>query len=115
MNIVLKFLSLLYIILLANGCVEKDFFEVDLEIKDHRFIPEIIKVPSARPVRITVHNRDDTIEEFESIDLKREKIIYANSSAKIILAALKPGDYKFFGEFHEDTAQGILRAEPSLE
>ena len=43
-----------------------------------------------------------------SIDLKREKIVLANSKARVILAPLKPGEYKFFGEFHEDTAQGKI-------
>jgi plastocyanin len=84
------------------------FFEVDLIIKDHRFNPEILELPAGKKIRITVHNQDDTIEEFESIDLKREKIVLAHSTARVILAPLKPGEYKFFGEFHEDTAQGKI-------
>jgi len=83
-------------------------FEVDLFIRDHKFEPEILELPAGQKIRITVHNLDSTIEEFESIDLKREKIIPGHSKAKIILAPLKSGEYKFFGEFHEETAQGKI-------
>lgn len=85
-----------------------DFIEVDLIIKDHKFEPEILELPAGKKIRITVYNQDDTIEEFESIELKREKIVLAHSKARIILAPLKPGEYKFFGEFHEETAQGKI-------
>ena len=85
-----------------------DFIEADLIIKNHKFEPEILELPAGEKIRITVHNQDDTIEEFESIELKREKIVLANSKARIILAPLKPGEYKFFGEFHEETAQGKI-------
>lgn len=84
------------------------FVEVDLIIKDHKFEPAILELPAGEKIRITVHNKDNTIEEFESIDLKREKIVLANSKARVILAPLKPGEYKFFGEFHEETAQGKI-------
>ncbi|MCP5369092.1 MAG: cupredoxin domain-containing protein [Rickettsiaceae bacterium] len=85
--------------------------EIDLYLRDHKFSPEIIKIPSERKVRLTIHNQDPTIEEFESHDLKREKIILANSKALIILAPLKKGIYKFVGEFHEETAQGKIIVE----
>lgn len=85
-----------------------DVFEADLIIKDHKFEPEILELPAGRKIIITVHNQDATIEEFESHDLKREKIVLGNSKIRVILAPLKPGEYKFFGEFHEETAQGKI-------
>ena len=85
-----------------------DVINVDLIIKNHKFEPEILELPAGEKIRITVHNQDATIEEFESIDLKREKIIPGKSKAIIILAPLKPGEYKFFGEFHEETAKGKI-------
>lgn len=82
--------------------------EAHLIIKDHKFTPEILTLPAGKKIVLIVENQDSTIEEFESIDLKREKVIFGNSKAKIILAPLKPGEYHFFGEFHEETAQGKL-------
>ncbi len=92
-----------------------EVFEVDLFIKDHKFNPEILELPAGKKIRITVHNQDSTIEEFESTDLKREKIVPGNSKAKVILAPLKPGEYKFFGEFHEETAQGKIVVKEKVE
>jgi plastocyanin len=86
----------------------EDALYVDIYIKDHKFSPSVIELPQGRKIILTVHNQDLTIEEFESIELKREKIVLGNSETKIILAPLKPGEYKFFGDFHQDTAQGKI-------
>ncbi|HJK87229.1 MAG TPA: cupredoxin domain-containing protein [Candidatus Megaira endosymbiont of Nemacystus decipiens] len=82
----------------------------DIHIKNHEFSPSNIELPSGKKIRITIYNDDPTIEEFESFDLKREKIIIGKSKTIIVLAPLKPGIYKFFGEFHEETAQGKIVA-----
>jgi hypothetical protein len=86
----------------------EDAVYVDIYIKDHKFFPSVVELQEGRKIIITVHNQDPTIEEFESIDLKREKIVLGNSETKIVLAPLKPGEYKFFGDFHQDTAQGKI-------
>ena len=57
----------------TNANASSGFVEVDLYIKDHKFNPEVLELPAGKKIRITVHNQDSTIEEFESIDLKREK------------------------------------------
>ncbi len=81
---------------------------VELRIKDHKFIPDTIELPANKKISIVVYNDDPTIEEFESFDLKREKIVLGNSFTKIILAPLVSGEYKFFGDFHQETAQGKI-------
>ena len=82
-----------------------------LTIKDHKFDPAEITVPANQPVKLTIKNMDNQAEEFESHTLKREKIVPANGEITITLRPLKAGDYKFFGDFHQDTAQGVLKAE----
>lgn len=82
-----------------------------LTIKDHKFSPAELKVPANKRVTITVVNADPTPEEFESDELKVEKIIAGNSKAIVRVGPLKPGRYGFFGEFHEDTAKGVVIAE----
>jgi hypothetical protein len=42
--------------------------------------------------------------------LHREKLVAAGSTIKVHLGPLKPGTYHFFGDFHQDTAQGVLTA-----
>lgn len=85
--------------------------EFALAIKHHKFEPAELKVPAGQRIKLVVHNQDSTAEEFESHSLNREKVIPAGAKATIFVGPLKPGRYKFFGEYHEKTAQGVLVAE----
>jgi plastocyanin len=96
---------------LVTGAVAQEAVSVQLTIKDHRFQPAEIRVPAGKPVNLQVKNLDPTPEEFESKTLRVEKVIAGNSEATIRLRALDRGRYKFFGEFNEATAQGVLAAE----
>ena len=88
---------------------EKPVF--NLAIKDHKYVPDTLKVPANQEFKIVVENQDKTPEEFESTDLKREKIVGGGSKINVNINALKPGEYKFFGDFHQDSAQGKVIAE----
>lgn len=92
----------------SKNDVDTNIVEIVTVIKNHRFEPNIIRVESGKKIRFTIHNQDSTVEEFESHDLHREKIIMPNDSIHIILAPLAPGKYDFFGDFHQETAQGSL-------
>lgn len=81
-----------------------------LTIKDHRFQPTELTIPANTKVKLVIKNLDPTPEEFESHELHREKIVTGRGEAVIFLGPLDPGTYKFFGDFHEDTAQGRLIA-----
>ena len=85
--------------------------EVALTIKNHQFTPAEIKVPAGKKIKLLVSNQDSTPEEFESHQLNREKMIAGNGRAVIYVGPLSPGNYPFYGEFHEDTARGVLVAE----
>ena len=82
--------------------------EFKLSIKDHIFNPETLEIPADTKVKLIVKNEDKTPEEFESHDFKREKIIPGGATATISVGPLKPGEYKFFGEFNPKTAQGKI-------
>jgi len=88
-----------------------DEVEVIISIKDHKFDPAEVKVPAGKAVKLTVKNLDATAEEFESKPLKVEKVIAGKATGVIRLKPLAKGSYKFFGEYHEKTAQGMLIAE----
>jgi len=81
-----------------------------LTIKDHRFEPGELTVPVDKRVQLTIDNQDATAEEFESHDLRVEKVIAGHTKGTIWVGPLPAGEYKFFGEFHEDTAKGKLIA-----
>ena len=83
---------------------------VEIEIRNHLFIPSELIVPANTKIKLIVYNRDPTPEEFESYELNREKIIVGNQKAIVFIGPLKPGTYPFFGEFHPKTAQGTIIA-----
>ena len=82
-----------------------------LAIEQHKFSPEELKVKAGQAFVLVITNKDTTPEEFESKELRVEKIIPANKTLKLRMPALKAGTYKFFGEYHEATAQGRIVAE----
>ena len=85
--------------------------EFTIVIKNHVFTPSEVKIPANTKVKLIVDNQDATAEEFESKDLKREKVIPPKSKGTISIGPLKPGKYSFFGEFHEKTARGAVIVE----
>ncbi len=84
--------------------------EVNLVIRNHRFVPAEVQVPANTKLKLVVINQDKTPEEFESHELNREKVVVGGGTIQVYVGPLKPGRYPFFGEFHMDTAQGALLA-----
>jgi high-affinity iron transporter len=81
-----------------------------LVFHNHRFEPTRIEVPAHQKFKLQVKNTDDSADEFESVDLNREKLVAPGQTITVFLGPLDPGEYKFFGDFHQDTAQGIMVA-----
>ena len=84
---------------------------ITITIRNHRFEPAEVRVPAGQRVTLNVVNDDPTPEEFESRQLKVEKVIPGKSKALIRIGPLAPGRYPFIGEFHEATAKGVVIAE----
>jgi len=106
----MKRLALALLTTLSLAAFAADEPEFKLVIENHKFSPETVNVPAGKKFKLVVDNRDSTPEEFESHSLKREKVIPGKSSATIMIGPLKPGEYKFVGEFHEATAKGVIVA-----
>ena len=81
-----------------------------LVIRDHRFEPSRLDVPAGVAFKLIVQNTDATAEEFDSSDLHREKVVPAGKEVPLSIGPLTKGEYKFVGEYHEDTAKGVLVA-----
>jgi hypothetical protein len=85
--------------------------EFTITVKDNRFDPAELRVPAKKRFTVYVVNDDATPEEFESLPMKVEKIIPGKSKALIRIGPLDPGRYEFIGEFHAETAKGVMIAE----
>jgi plastocyanin len=96
---------------LGAGSAHGQEAEAGLVIRDHKFQPAEVSVPAGKKVKLVVENQDDTAEEFESYELNREKVVPPKGRITLYVGPLKPGRYPFFGDFHKDTAQGVLIAQ----
>jgi plastocyanin len=81
-----------------------------MTFKNNKLEPAELAVPAGKEFKLVVKNADQTPEEFESGDLKIEKIIAGGSEAEFTIKALDAGSYEVYGEFHEDTAKGNIVA-----
>jgi hypothetical protein len=88
-----------------------DVPNVAVTLKDHKFTPSEIHVPQGKPVILTITNQDPAAEEFDSSALKIEKVIAGGTYGIVRLRPLGPGRYPFMGEYHPDTAKGVVVSE----
>jgi hypothetical protein len=79
-----------------------------LVIKDHKFQPTEIEIPAGQKIALVVKNEDPTPEEFESTELRREKVVPGGQQITVYIGPLKPGRYEFFGDFNPATARGHI-------
>ncbi len=101
-----NFVALALLFFTPLAMAQKPIYE--LTLSGHVFLPVEITIPANTKIRLLVHNKDASPEEFHSDSLHREKIIGANSTAKINIGPLTPGIYPFMGEFNMRTAQGRI-------
>jgi plastocyanin len=84
---------------------------IDVTIKDHRFTTSEIHVKAGQAVDLNIKNQDPLAEEFDSTALKIEKVIAGGKEGTVHLRPLDAGRYPFMGEYHSDTAQGVVIVE----
>jgi hypothetical protein len=79
-------------------------------MKDGRLFPETLEVPANTKFRLEVRNEGPGATEFESLELRKETVLAPGVTRKLVFAPMKAGSYKFFDEFHPETAQGRIVA-----
>src|SRR5689334_24999260 len=90
-------------VLAGGGVAQAQDAVVHITVKNHRFEPSEPRAPANRPITIRVRNQDSTPMEFESVRLRVEKVVAANSEGVINVRALSPGRYEFFDDFYKQT------------
>ncbi len=106
-NVMLRWILLIALMSFAVAAQALEY-EAKLAIHDHKFDPVTLTVPANTKVKLLVENQDATPEEFESSDLNREKVVIGKGTITVLLGPLDAGKYHFFGDFHQETAQGDL-------
>ncbi|GAB7129005.1 cupredoxin domain-containing protein [Silvimonas sp. JCM 19000] len=85
-------------------------FEIKIEFKDGKATPLNLTVPAGKKIRIVVTNAGAQPVEFESTDLRKEKVLGPGVTSSVICAPMQPGTYKWFDDFHPNTAKGTIVA-----
>jgi plastocyanin len=101
-------LAMAFAMLLAAPALAEDVPLFKIVARDGVFNPAVVEVPAGKRVRLEISNEGRTPMEFESRDLKQEKVIPPGGKATVTIKAMKAGEYRFFDEFHEKTGQGRL-------
>ena len=59
--------------------------------------------------------KHESVDEFESYDMKFEKIIVPGNTITVFAGPLHPGTYTFFDDYHPDQAKGTVTAVAAKE
>lgn len=81
-----------------------------LELKDGKLNPARLAVAAGKKFKVEIFNTGKTPVEFESTQLRKEKVLAPGAQSFVVIHPLSPGEYKFFDEFHMATAQGVIVA-----
>jgi hypothetical protein len=80
----------------------------NLVARDGKFEPTSLEVPAGKRFKIAIRNEGKGPMEFESRDLKQEKVLAAGAQSSVVINGLKPGTYVFFDDYHPDTSKGTI-------
>lgn len=71
-----------------------------IEFRDGAVTPDRIEVPAGRRFRLELANIGQSPIEFESLELKKEKVVAPGATTFLVIRTLDPGEYSFFDDFH---------------
>ncbi|WP_459618716.1 cupredoxin domain-containing protein [Bordetella sp. 2513F-2] len=78
---------------------------------DGTFDPVRLEVPAGR-FKIELVNASSEPVEFESIPLRKEKVLGPGVSSFVVITISRPGEYPFFDDFHQQV-RGTLVVKPA--
>lgn len=91
----------------ASASRAEDTVTLNISMKSHRFQPAELHAPAGKAIVIVVKNLDPAPAEFESHELKVEKVVTGGGTITLRIRPLEAGRYRFFDDFHPET-QGYL-------
>jgi hypothetical protein len=81
-----------------------------IEFKDGTVVPQRLEVPANQRFQLQLINAGDTPAEFESSELRKEKVLAPKTTSILVFRTLDPGEYPFFDDFHPDAPKAVLVA-----
>ncbi len=81
-----------------------------IEFNDGKVTPQRLEVPAKRRFKLELHNVGKSPAEFESKELRKEKVLAPGASSTLVIRTLDPGEYDFFDDFHPNAPPAVLIA-----
>lgn len=81
-----------------------------IEFNDGKFEPQRLEVPANKTIEIELVNKGQGPAEFESKQLRKEKVLAPGATTTLVIRGLDPGEYDFFDDFHPDAPPAKLVA-----
>jgi len=102
--------------LLATVAVADESPTFVIDLKDGTIAPSTLEVPANSPLRLELRNSGSGPAEFESIELRKEKVLAPGATSFVVIRRLDPGEYRFFDDFHPDMPPAtVVAKEPAIQ
>lgn len=95
---------------MSVAALAEDYPVFVVEFKDGTISPPVIEVPAGTRFKLELRNTGLSPVEFESIELRKEKVLGPGVTSFIIIRSLDLGEYRFFDDFHLDMPPATLLA-----
>ncbi len=95
---------------LANAGARAEDPTFRIEFKDGVVTPNRFEAPAKTRIVLELVNTGETPAEFESKELRKEKVLAPGTSSTLVLRALDPGEYDFIDDFHPEAPASVLVA-----
>ena len=92
------------------GIVHAEQPVFSIVFRDGAIEPAEIVVPAGVRFKLELHNKGESPIEFESLVLRKEKVLAPGASSFIVIRGLDAGEYEFFDDFHLDMPPARLIA-----
>jgi hypothetical protein len=81
-----------------------------IEFKDGAVSPNLVEVPANARFRLELANVGQSPVEFESTELRKEKVVAPGTTTVLVFRTLDAGNYTFFDDFHPGSASAQIVA-----
>jgi hypothetical protein len=106
-----RLMPIVLLAVLSAGTVQADEDPVFvIEFANGAINPAVLDVPAGSRFKLELRNSGADPVEFESIELRKEKVLGPGVTSFIVIRRLDPGEYRFFDDFHPDTPPARLVA-----
>src|SRR5262249_61927783 len=95
-------------VFLAAGAPGAPDVKTPLTTDKNHSQPAEVKVKANTPFVLVITKKNPKAAEFESKDLRVEKVVPAGKTVNVRIRALKPGTYAFFDDFNQQTTGRIV-------